>query len=136
MLLPRQKVFYQRLMSELDIRNAWISSICQVLIGKSLDTISDEDEKILYENFRDMINELDNLCNLAKFDVDFDKEEVLKLEVTSFMKGLQKHTIRYPKGKTNEIRELEADIKSRLSSDRNVNIALLLDLLQNEIDGK
>ena len=86
--------------------------------------------------FRDVINELDNLCNLAKSDVNFDTEEVFKLEVTSFMKGLQKHTIRYPKGKTKEVKELEADIKSRLSNDRNVNIALLLDLLQNEIDGK
>ena len=136
LLLPKQKVFYQRLMSELDVRNTWISSICQVLIGKPLDAISDDDEKILYENFRDVINELDNLCNLAKSDVNFDTEEVFKLEVTSFMKGLQKHTIRYPKGKTKEVKELEADIKSRLSNDRNVNIALLLDLLQNEIDGK
>lgn len=123
-------------MSELDVRNAWISSTCQVLIGKSLDTISDEEEKVLYENFRDMINELDNLCNLAKSDVNLDTEEVFKLEITSFIKGLQKHTIRYPKGKTEEIKELEADIKSRLSNDKNTNIALLLDLLQNEIDGK
>lgn len=136
LLLPKQKVFYQRLMSELDVRNAWISSTCQVLIGKSLDTISDEEERVLYENFRDMINELDNLCNLAKSDVNLDTEEVFKLEITSFIKGLQKHTIRYPKGKTEEIKELEADIKSRLSSDKNANIALLLDLLQNEIDGK
>ena len=125
LLLPKQKVFYQRLMSELDVRNTWISSICQALIGKSLDAISDDEEKILYENFRDMINELDNLCNLAKFDVNFDTEEVFKLEITSFTKGLQKHTIRYPKGKTREVKELEADIKSRLSDDRNVNIALL-----------
>lgn len=136
LLLPKQKVFYQRLMSELDVRNAWISSICQVLIGKSLDTISDVEEKILYENFRDMINELDNLCNLAKSDVNPDTEEVFKLEITSFIKGLQKYTIRYPKEKTKEIKELEGDIKSRLSNDKNANIALLLNLLQNEIDGK
>lgn len=136
LLLPKQKVFYQRLMSELDVRNAWISSTCQVLIGKSLDTISDEEEKILYENFRDMINELDNLCNLAKSDVNLDTEEVFTLEITSFLKGVQKHTIRYPKGKTKEMQELESDIKSRLSSDKNANIALLLDLLQKEIDEK
>ncbi len=136
LLLPKQKVFYQRLMSELDVRNAWISSTCQVLIGKSIDTISDEEEKVLYENFRNMINELDNLCNLAKSDVNLDTEEVFKLEITSFIKGLQKYTIRYPKGKTKEIKELEVDIKSRLSNDKSANIALLLDLLQNEIDGR
>ncbi len=134
LLLPKQKVFYQRLMSELDVRNAWINSICQAVIGKSLDTISDEEEKVLYENFRDMINELDNLCNLAKSDVNLDTEEVFKLEITSFINGLQKYTIRLPKEKIKEIKVLEADIKSKLSGDRNMNVALLLKLLQNEID--
>jgi hypothetical protein len=136
LLLPKQKVFYQRLMSELDVRNAWINSICQSVIGKSLETISDEEEKVLYENFRDMINELDNLCNLVKSDVNLETEDVFKLEITSFIKGLQKHTVRLPKGKTKEIKALEADIKSKLSDDRNVNIALLLELLQNEINEK
>jgi hypothetical protein len=136
LLLPKQKVFYQRLMSELDVRNAWINSICQSVIGKSLETISDEEEKVLYENFRDMVNELDNLCNLAKSDVNLDTEDVFKLEITSFIKGLQKHTVRLPKGKTKEIKALEVDIKSKLSNDRNVNIALLLELLQNEINEK
>lgn len=136
LLLPKQKVFYQRLMSELDVRNAWISSICQAVIGKSLDTISDEEETVLYENFRDMIDELDNLCNLVNSDVNLDTEEVFKLEITSFINGLQKYTIRFPKVKTNETKKMEADIKSKLSSDRNVNIALLLELLQNELNEK
>ncbi len=137
LLLPKQKVFHQRLMSELDVRNAWINSICQaVMDGKSLETISDDEEKILYENLRDIISELDNLCNLAKSDVDLEKEDVFKLEVTSFIKGLQKQTLRLPKGKMNEIKSLEKDIKGKLSDDRTTNIALLLKLLQDEIDGK
>lgn len=136
LLLPKQRIFYQRLMSELDVRNAWINSICQAVIGKTLDTISDEEEKVLYENFRGMINELDNLCSLTKSDVNLDTEEVFKLEITSFIRGLQKHTIRIPKRKTKEIEALEADIKSKLSDDKNINIALLLDLLQNEINEK
>ena len=81
-----------------------------------------------------MINELDNLCNLAKSDVNLDTEEVFKLEITSFINGLQKYTIRLPKEKIKEIKVLEADIKSKLSGDRNMNVALLLKLLQNEID--
>lgn len=136
MLLPKQKVFYQRLMSELDVRNAWINSICQPLLGKSLEAISDEEEKLLYENFRDYISELDNLCNLAKADIDPDKEDVFRLEITSFIKGLQKQTLRLPKGRMNELKSLETDIRGKLSSDRTTNIALLLKLLQEEIDGK
>lgn len=134
MLLPKQKVFYQRLMSELDIRNAWINSICQAVLGRPLETISDDEEKILYENFRDTVNELDNLCNLAKIDINPDKEDVFKLEITSFIKGLQKHTLRLPKGKMNELKALETDIRSKLSNDRTTNIALLLKIIQAEID--
>lgn len=137
LLLPRQKVFYQRLMSELDARNSWINSICQaVMNGKSLEMISDEDEKVLYENLRDIISELDNLCNLAESDIDLTKEDVFKFEITSFIKGLQRQTLRLPKGKMNEVKLLEKDIKEKLSNDRSTNIALLLKLLQDEIDEK
>ena len=135
MLLPKQQVFYQRLMSELDIRNAWINSICQVVIGKSLEMISDDEEKVLYENLRDTINELDNLCTLAKGDVDPEKEDLFKLEITSFLKGLQKQTLRLPKGKLEKLNALEAEIKEKLSNDKTTNIALLLKLLQDQIDG-
>jgi hypothetical protein len=136
MLSPKQRVFYQRLMSELDIRNAWINSICQAVLGKSLEIISDEEEKVLYENLRDTINELDNLCTLAKGDVDPEKEDLFKLEITSFLKGLQKQTLRLPKGKLDEFKALEADIKEKLSNDKTTNIALLLKLLQEQIDDK
>jgi hypothetical protein len=136
MLLPKQRVFFQRLMSELDIRNAWINSICQAVMGKSLEIISDEEEKVLYEIFRDTINELDNLCTLAKGDVDPEKEDLFKLEITSFLRGLQKQTLRLPKGKLNELKALEAEIKEKLSNDKTTNIALLLKLLQEQIDDK
>lgn len=135
MLLPNQKVFYQRLMSELDIRNAWIASIGQTVIGKSLETISDEEEIILFEKFKDIINELDNLCTLAESDINLDKEEVFKFEITSFIKGLQKHTLRLPKTKMEELKPLEINIKSILNNNnKTTNIALLLKLLQDEIN--
>ncbi|MBP1638886.1 MAG: hypothetical protein H6Q17_469 [Bacteroidetes bacterium] len=137
MLLPKQKVFHQRLMSELDIRNSWINSICQAVIGKSLEIITDEDEMILYENFKSMVYELDNLCTLVKTDINLDNEDVYKFEVTTFLKGLQKQILRIPKGKLKEIKSLEDEIKSKLTSnDKSMNIALLLNLLQDQIDEK
>jgi len=137
MLLPKQKVFHQRLMSELDIRNSWINSICQAVIGKSLEGITDEEEMILFENFKSMVYELDNLCTLVKTDVNFENEDVYKFEVTTFLKGLQKQTLRIPKGKLKEIKSLEDEIKSKLTSnDKSTNIALLLNLLQDQIDEK
>jgi hypothetical protein len=137
MLLSKQKVFYQRLMSELDIRNSWINSICQAVIGKSLEGISDEEEMILYENFKSIVYELDNLCTLVKTDVNLKNEDVYKFEVTTFLKGLQKQTLRIPKGKLKEIKSLENEIKSKLTgNDKSTNIALLLNLLQEQMDEK
>lgn len=136
LLLPKQQVFYQRLMSELDIRNTWINSICQAVLGKSLELINDNDEQVLYENLRDMVNELDNLCILVESDVNLEDEEVIKFELTSLMTGLQKYTLRFPKNKIKEIEIIKKEITNKLSSDRTTNIALLLDLLQNELNGK
>lgn len=135
MLLPKQKIFYQRLMSELDIRNAWINSICQAVIEKSLETITDEEEMILYENFKNIVYEMDNLCNLVKMDVNLDNEDVYKFEVTTFIKGLQKQILRIPKGRLKEIKDIENEIKEKLNgNDKHINIALLINLLQEQID--
>lgn len=137
LLLPHQKVFYQRMMSELDDHKAWLSSISQACIGKSLDLISDEEEKVLYEKLKDIIHELDNLCELSKADVDKEKEDVFKLEITSFVEGIKKTLIRLPKNRNKEIIQWESVMKAKLSSDRRINIAVLLKLLQDQLeDGK
>ena len=41
LLLPNQKIFIQRLDSQIDDKKAWLSSIAQSVIGKSLETIKD-----------------------------------------------------------------------------------------------
>jgi len=88
LLLPNQKVFFQRLLSRLDDRKAWLNSITQACIGKTLDMINDDDEKLLYDKLKDTIYELDNLCEISEGDVDKEKEDVFKLEITSFVDGL------------------------------------------------
>lgn len=133
LLLPHQKVFHQRLISELDDRKSWMSSVAHACIGKSLDSINDEDEVILHEKLRDVIHELDNLCELSKADVDEAKEDVLKLEVTSFVEGIKKNLIRLPKKKAKELIQLESIIKAKLSKDRQLNVATLTKLLQDQL---
>lgn len=136
MLTPAQSIFYQRLMSGLDIRNAWISSLAQSLISKSLDAIDDKDEIVLYERFKDMIEDLDNLCTLAKSEIDIEHEDLFKLEITSLSKGHQKQFLRIPKEKIKLLSDIEEEIKSRLTSDKSSNIALLIKLLQEQIENE
>ena len=55
MLLNNQKSFIQRLDSPLDDKKAWLNSIGQAIMGKTLERFSDEDEILLYEKFKSMI---------------------------------------------------------------------------------
>lgn len=133
LLLPYQKVFYQRLMSELDDRKSWLNSICQASVGKSLESISDDEEKILYDKINDLVHELDNLSEISRADIDEGKEEVLKFEITSFMEGIKKNLIRLPKNKNIEAIQQQAILQSKLGSDRKVNITVLVKLLQEQL---
>lgn len=133
LLLPKQKVFFQRLLSQLDDRKSWLNSITQACIGKTLDVIDDDEEKLLYEKLKEIIHELDNLCEISKGDVDKEKEEVFKLEITSFIDGLYKKVIRLPKNKTKQMLKIENDIKAKLSEDKQLNIATLTKLLREQL---
>ena len=133
LLLPNQKVFFQRLYSQLDDRNAWLNSIAQACIGKALDVINDDEETLLYEKLKETIHELDNLCEISKGDVNNEKEEIFKLEITSFIDGLYKKLIRLPKNKTKIMLKIENDIKAKLSEDKQLNIATLTKLLREQL---
>jgi hypothetical protein len=127
--LPYQKTFLQRLDSELDDRKAWLSSIAQAVIGKSLESIKDDEEILLYERFKSIIRELDNLTVISKADLGNEKEEIISLEISSFVDGLQKSLIRLPKSKQNEISKLELSIRGKLSVDTSLNVAALAKIL-------
>ncbi len=133
LLLPHQKVFIQRLFSELDDRTAWLNSMAHACLNKSLETITDEEEKVLYDKFKDIVYELDNLTEINSSDIDVEKEEVFKLEITSFVEGIKKNLIRLPKNKTKEISKLSSDLSSKLTGDRQINIATLTKLLQEQL---
>ncbi|MEX0810566.1 MAG: hypothetical protein WD048_00030 [Chitinophagales bacterium] len=133
LLLPQQKVFYQRLNSALDDRKLWLSSMGQAIVGKSLDHISDDDEQKLYEGFNDIVIALDNLSEISSADIDAEKEDVFKIEITDFVKGLRKNLVRVPKGKTKNTAALENKIKSSLDKDRQVNIHILVKLLKEQL---
>jgi hypothetical protein len=136
LLKPAQKVFYQRIVTGLDERRSWINSICQACVGKSLENISDNEIKSLKHQILENIRLLDDYTDLLREDIDLNKEEVIKLEITSFLKGLSKKNIRIPKAKFEKIHTLEKSFKEQLKvNDKTFNIALLTKLLQDELNG-
>lgn len=130
LLLPHQKTFLSRIESELDDRKAWLSSIAQACVGKILMQFSDADEAVLYEKVRDFVYELDNLSDLSKEQINEDTEDLLKLEITSIFKGINRNMVRIPKGKNKAIETQVNKVKSSLGPDTTMNITALTKVLQ------
>lgn len=133
LLISKQKVFIQRLDSKLEDRSAWINSLVQSLIGKPLDKIQDEDEVLIYNQFREMIVSLDTLTKISTSEFKDDKEYVFDLQISSFADGVTRKLIRIPKIKQKNVLEIENMIKAGLSKDVFLNIAALTSLLKEMI---
>jgi hypothetical protein len=130
LLLPYQKAFIQRIDSALDDKNAWLISISQAVVGKSLENFKDEDEIQFYDKLQKLIFELDSLTKLSGLEINEDKEDVLGIQFDSFVSGVKQNLIRVPKNKAEKINTVKSDIKKTLSSDNIINIAALTKLLQ------
>jgi hypothetical protein len=134
---PKLRVLVQRINTPLDDRQSWISTIATAIMGKPLDQFTDDDENGFQMIFPRRVHDLDNLTDISKKDIDEAKEEVLKLELTSFVKGVQRNFIRMPKEKAQQIDLKKKSIQDLLyKNDRQANIALLIKLLQEEIENE
>lgn len=128
-LLAKQKSFLMRINSPLDDRKSWIASIVHAVIGKTLETLRDEEEEILKDRLLFMVQEMDNLSELSAQHQN-DQEELIKLDLTT-SEGLSKNIIRVPAGKKDEIRKQTLEIKKILGKDKRVNLAILSQLLKD-----
>lgn len=130
LLLPNQKIFIQRLDSQIDDKKAWLNSLVQALVGKTLDKTTDEDEILIYDKFKSMILELDSLTSLSKSDFNEEKEEIYDLQINTFFKGISKKLVRLPKEKKEEVFKIQKELENVLSKDSSLNIAALTNLLK------
>ena len=77
--------------------------------------------------------ELDNYTEFSKLNIDIKKEDLIKIEITSLSKGRNEKTIRIPKIKSKQKNELNKKIQNVLSSDRTINIEILLNILNEQL---
>jgi hypothetical protein len=128
-LLPYQKTLLMRISSDLDDRKAWLSSIAQAVVGKTLDNFRDDDEVLLLDEFKTRILQLDSLVGLSNTVADETTDDIFSLEITSF-EEIQKKVVRVPKNKKGKIEEIENLLRAQLSKDKTLNIAALANLLK------
>ncbi|MEO9257502.1 MAG: hypothetical protein ABI207_03915, partial [Crocinitomicaceae bacterium] len=130
LLLADQKTFVQRIDSALEDKKAWLNSISQAVVGKPLESFNDEDEILLYDKFKSLVIELDGLTNISRSDIDDDREEVISVKIDSFFSSIAPKIVKIPKKRESEINEIKNQVKRKLSSDRTLNIAALVNLLK------
>ncbi len=132
--LQHQKTFLQRLDSELNDNKTWLGSIAQVVIGKNLDNITDNEEIVLYDKFKTLIHELDVLTDVSKVNVEKESEKLISIELNSFNEGSKKSIVRIPKSKNEELSNLESNLQAILSGNNSLDVAALTNILNKLLD--
>ena len=131
------KLFFTRLISPLDVKKAYWESLSDVILGKKLDKISDEEVVVLVDRVKDMLTKLDDLAPLhALAKEDKSKSYYQMTIVDSSGRGNFKKNILLDEGKRTKANELNKKIQSLLSSDGDLNKMVLLELLQKLMGNK
>lgn len=130
-MLNSQKSFVQRVDSQIEDKKAWLSSLAQSLIGRTLEKFKDEDELMLYDKFSEMILSLDSLNRISKSKFDEDKEIALDVQINSFGEEMANKVIRLPKSKSKQVEKLEEKIKELLSKDKSIDLAAITAVLKD-----
>jgi hypothetical protein len=132
-VVPELQVLQQRLMSKLDDREAWLNSIANALVGKSLQAFEDADEKLYRDQFIRQLQELDNLGELATVAIDSETESIVRLAIS--VPGAKEKTILIRRPKQTNVGELalESQIRTLLGDDKQRSLAILARLLQEQL---
>lgn len=136
LLLPHQRTLYQRINSGLNDRKSWISSLVQGLIGKNLESINDDEEKIIHDKFKVLFHEFDSFLEFANLNLDTQGEEAYKIEITSTNDGSLGAVIRLTKEQKYESKKIEQKIKKSMSPNKKLNQIALINILKEEIDNE
>lgn len=133
-LLPSSlKTFLLRLNSPLDDKKAWLNSIAQVLLGKSLELIQDFEEDTLHRKLKDCIEELDNYSDILVNSTDDDAMHTFKVQVTHLRSGTHSRIVKINQQNLNLVIQKQELLKKELSEDKNLNIFILTQLLEEQL---
>jgi len=130
----KQKSLIQRIHSEIPEMGLWVSSLSQILIGKPLDKITDDEELVLLDRVKKRFSELDALLEIGSLKFDLDKEVALRYEIYGSDKKKKNNQIVLNEKDLNEIKILKKNMHEFLK-DRDLKIkeGLFVQLLK-ELD--
>lgn len=130
------KVFYNRVVSPLDVKTAYWESLTDAVLGKRLDKISDEEVIFLIDKLKvnfDILVDFIDLHSSAYSNTD----KIIQINVLSSdgITNYKRNIVLNPKLEK-KVNELESKIISELSSNDEVNKIMLMNLLEKIINKK
>jgi hypothetical protein len=128
-LADYQKKLLNRLMSKLNDREKWVNSIGLALIDRPLEKLRDSEEEKLFFNLATRIKELESLLELNEVNFDTKNDIAYKFSIMPIGKKAKEEIISISKDKLVEQDDLINDLKSKLTGDRNNDLAVLLKLI-------
>ncbi|GLU45408.1 hypothetical protein [Allomuricauda sp. NBRC 101325] len=128
------KVFYQRLISPLDNRENWIKSLADVVIGKGIDELQDEEESILLNTLEDIAHRLIKASEIHQFNENSKNSKLYSFRLYGKSGEVLEDKLVvsnvYSKDFSFKKREMERTLNTM---DHNSKKQLLIELLSNEL---
>lgn len=132
LLLPHQKVFYNRILSQIEDKENWVKNVVHAVMGKKLEDITDEEEAQIHDRLKDAFQELDDLIQLSKNNLN-KGEEIIRVKLSGVQeKPITKNIVITEKQKK-AVTKLEKVLEEKLSDDNKINQAALILLLKKNM---
>jgi hypothetical protein len=131
-LVPYQKKLLKQLTTPQPGRNEWISSVAFAVLDKPLENLDDEEEPILLKRIQTRIEELDNLRDLSKLELNEKVEDAYYFKITPLNKNPLDFTVTIKKERLQNETDRLKKLKNLLTNDKKLNIALLIKLIEEQ----
>ena len=130
LLLAKEKTLVNRIMSKLDDRDSWLKSLADVILGKPLQKILDEEEVLLSDNTVKMLEDIESLVELHKLKEERKEEDVIQWQLTEVNGEKRMGNIIINPKDQNELTELEEQLSKLIKKNKNLGKAALVRLLK------
>ena len=117
-------------MSKLDERDSWLKSIADVILGKSIEKMNDEDEALLMDNTRKIFSNLDNLLELHSLANENVNNEIVQFQLTDVSGKTIKQNIVLNSSEEKKVSELQKDLAKVLSKNDKLSAAAVIRYLK------
>lgn len=128
------KLFYSRVVSPLDVRNAYWEALCDATLSKKLDKLKDEEVVILIDRMKANFDGLIHLAELHELSVDSD-EDVFQVVITN-QNGNEdvKKNIFFKKNLQSKSKAILNELEKKLSDDNELNKFVVINLLRKLLE--